>query len=91
MSTAGPMSNAGTLSATDREVAGVDGHGGVRVGLVADSREMFHLHVGRGARSRRATACPGGAAEVDGDQLSDAELGMFLVQLLVTGSETTAT
>jgi cytochrome P450 len=30
-----------------------------------------------------------GAAEVDGDRLSDAELGMFLVQLLVAGNETT--
>jgi cytochrome P450 len=29
------------------------------------------------------------AAEVDGDRLSDAELGMFLVQLLVAGNETT--
>ena len=29
------------------------------------------------------------AAEVDGDQLTDAELGMFLVQLLVAGNETT--
>lgn len=30
-----------------------------------------------------------GAAEVDGDRLTDAELGMFLVQLLVAGNETT--
>ena len=30
-----------------------------------------------------------GAAEVDGDQLTDDELGMFLVQLLVAGNETT--
>jgi cytochrome P450 len=30
-----------------------------------------------------------GAAEADGDRLSDAELGMFLVQLLVAGNETT--
>jgi cytochrome P450 len=30
-----------------------------------------------------------GAAEVDGDKLTDAELGMFLVQLLVAGNETT--
>jgi cytochrome P450 len=30
-----------------------------------------------------------GAAEIDGDQLTDAELGMFLVQLLVAGNETT--
>ncbi len=30
-----------------------------------------------------------GAAEVDGDRLSDAELAMFLVQLLVAGNETT--
>ena len=30
-----------------------------------------------------------GAAELDGDRLSDAELGMFLVQLLVAGNETT--
>jgi len=30
-----------------------------------------------------------GAAEIDGDQLSDAELAMFLVQLLVAGNETT--
>jgi cytochrome P450 len=29
------------------------------------------------------------AAEVDGDRLTDAELGMFLVQLLVAGNETT--
>ena len=29
-----------------------------------------------------------GVAEVDGDRLSDAELGMFLVQLLVAGNET---
>ena len=28
-------------------------------------------------------------AEIDGEQLSDAELGMFLVQLLVAGNETT--
>ena len=46
------------------------------------------------AADRRAT--PGddiiselGAAEVDGDRLTDAELGMFLVQLLVAGNETT--
>jgi len=30
-----------------------------------------------------------GAAEIDGDRLTDAELGMFLVQLLVAGNETT--
>ena len=30
-----------------------------------------------------------GSAEVDGDRLTDAELGMFLVQLLVAGNETT--
>jgi cytochrome P450 len=30
-----------------------------------------------------------GAAEVDGDRLTDDELGMFLVQLLVAGNETT--
>ncbi len=30
-----------------------------------------------------------GVAEVDGDQLTDDELGMFLVQLLVAGNETT--
>jgi cytochrome P450 len=30
-----------------------------------------------------------GAAEVDGDRLTDSELGMFLVQLLVAGNETT--
>jgi len=30
-----------------------------------------------------------GAAEVDGDRLTDAELGMFLVQILVAGNETT--
>ena len=30
-----------------------------------------------------------GAAEVGGDRLTDAELGMFLVQLLVAGNETT--
>ncbi len=30
-----------------------------------------------------------GAAEVDGDRLTDAELAMFLVQLLVAGNETT--
>ena len=30
-----------------------------------------------------------GAAEIDGDTLTDAELGMFLVQLLVAGNETT--
>ncbi len=30
-----------------------------------------------------------GAAQVDGDRLTDAELGMFLVQLLVAGNETT--
>ena len=30
-----------------------------------------------------------GAAVVDGDRLTDAELGMFLVQLLVAGNETT--
>jgi cytochrome P450 len=30
-----------------------------------------------------------GAAELDGDRLTDAELGMFLVQLLVAGNETT--
>ena len=30
-----------------------------------------------------------GGAEVDGDRLTDAELGMFLVQLLVAGNETT--
>ena len=30
-----------------------------------------------------------GAAEVEGDQLTDDELGMFLVQLLVAGNETT--
>lgn len=30
-----------------------------------------------------------GSAEVDGDRLSDAELAMFLVQLLVAGNETT--
>ena len=30
-----------------------------------------------------------GAAEVEGDRLTDAELGMFLVQLLVAGNETT--
>jgi len=30
-----------------------------------------------------------GAAEGDGDRLTDAELGMFLVQLLVAGNETT--
>ena len=30
-----------------------------------------------------------GAAEVNGDRLTDAELGMFLVQLLVAGNETT--
>ena len=29
------------------------------------------------------------AAEIDGDRLTDAELGMFLVQLLVAGNETT--
>jgi cytochrome P450 len=46
------------------------------------------------AASRRAD--PGddiiselGAAEVDGDRLTDAELAMFLVQLLVAGNETT--
>jgi cytochrome P450 len=30
-----------------------------------------------------------GAAEIDGDRLTDTELGMFLVQLLVAGNETT--
>jgi cytochrome P450 len=30
-----------------------------------------------------------GAAELEGDRLTDAELGMFLVQLLVAGNETT--
>jgi cytochrome P450 len=30
-----------------------------------------------------------GSAEIDGDRLTDAELGMFLVQLLVAGNETT--
>ena len=30
-----------------------------------------------------------GAAEIDGDRLTDAELAMFLVQLLVAGNETT--
>lgn len=46
------------------------------------------------AADRRAT--PGddiiselAAAEIDGDRLSDAELAMFLVQLLVAGNETT--
>jgi cytochrome P450 len=46
------------------------------------------------AADRRATPSSDiiselGAAEIDGDRLSDAELAMFLVQLLVAGNETT--
>jgi cytochrome P450 len=46
------------------------------------------------AAERRANPGEGiiselGAAELDGDRLTDAELGMFLVQLLVAGNETT--
>jgi len=50
--------------------------------LLAAAAES-RAHPGRGIISEL------GAAEVDGDRLNDAELGMFLVQLLVAGNETT--
>ena len=57
------------------------------------SAEMVTYLLGAAAERR---AHPGegiiselGAAEIDGDRLTDAELGMFLVQLLVAGNETT--
>jgi cytochrome P450 len=50
--------------------------------LVAAAAES-RAHPGRGIISEL------GAAEVNGDRLNDAELGMFLVQLLVAGNETT--
>ncbi len=50
--------------------------------LLAASAEG-RAHPGKGIISEL------GAAEIDGDRLTDAELGMFLVQLLVAGNETT--
>jgi cytochrome P450 len=57
------------------------------------SAEMVEYLLAAAADRRRA---PRGdiiselaSAEIDGDRLSDAELGMFLVQLLVAGNETT--
>jgi cytochrome P450 len=50
--------------------------------LLAASAEQ-RAHPGKGIISEL------GAAEIDGDRLTDAELGMFLVQLLVAGNETT--
>jgi cytochrome P450 len=57
------------------------------------SAEMVHYLLAAAADRRRS---PGqdiiselAAAEIDGDRLSDAELAMFLVQLLVAGNETT--
>jgi cytochrome P450 len=57
------------------------------------STEMVHYLLAAAADRR---ASPGqdiiselAAAEIDGDRLSDAELAMFLVQLLVAGNETT--
>jgi cytochrome P450 len=57
------------------------------------SAEMVHYLLAAAAERR---ASPGqdiiselAAAEIDGDRLSDAELAMFLVQLLVAGNETT--
>jgi cytochrome P450 len=57
------------------------------------SAEMVHYLLAAAADRR---ASPGqdiiselAAADIDGDRLSDAELAMFLVQLLVAGNETT--